>query len=98
MEIEIKISKIGQQTEEMVIDSLQVPTTLEDLQAKQVEIDERLKVLKQQIIQEEEKLKNWKVENIRRKHNYIPFFVNLLKILAEKGELIPLIQKASRKT
>ena len=47
---------------------------------------------------EQQKAEQWKVENRRRKHNYVPFIVNLLKLLAERGELMPLVEAAkSRK-
>lgn len=41
---------------------------------------------------EDERVANWKIENTRRKHNYLPFIIQLLKILAQKKKLQPLIQ------
>ena len=43
---------------------------------------------------ESQKAEQWKVENRRRKHNYVPFIVNMLKLLAERGELMPLLDAA----
>ncbi|CAK4699998.1 hypothetical protein LEN26_005570 [Aphanomyces euteiches] len=44
------------------------------------------------IAAEEQKRANWKKENLRRKHNYVPFVIKLLQILAKKGQLDPLLQ------
>lgn len=49
------------------------------------------------IADEERKMKRYKMENIRRKHNYLPFIMELLKILSEKGQLLPLVEKAKQK-
>lgn len=49
------------------------------------------------IEEENQKLKRYKIENIRRKHNYLPFIMELLKTLAEHQQLLPLVEKAKEK-
>lgn len=53
--------------------------------------------IKRLMRQEEEKRANYKIENIRRKHNYLPLIMEMLKILSEKGMLLPLTLKAKEK-
>jgi len=81
----------------MDVDS-DLPSSLEECTKRLDILEDELKALQQRIELEEDKFKNWKVENIRRKHNYIPFLVNLLKILADKGQLTSLIQQAQKKS
>lgn len=59
---------------------------------------ERLKITMMEqddILQEEESKKiKYEKENARRKHNYIPFILEMLKIAANKGDLARLYQEA----
>lgn len=55
----------------------------------------RLKLL---IEEEENKQRQYQTENIRRKHNYLPLIVEILKLLAKEGKLTPLYEKAKERT
>uniref|UniRef100_A0A8C6LLA5 Ubiquitin carboxyl-terminal hydrolase n=1 Tax=Nothobranchius furzeri TaxID=105023 RepID=A0A8C6LLA5_NOTFU len=79
-----------QLTEDEPMDTDQSSTFLSSIQSE---------IAKYQLLIEEEnqKLKRYKIENIRRKHNYLPFIMELLKTLAEYQQLIPLVEKAKEK-
>ena len=53
--------------------------------------------LQQMIAMEDQRVEQWKVENARRRHNYVPFIVNFLRILAERNVLLPLVEEAKKK-
>lgn len=57
------------------------------------EVAEEIYRLQMLIAQEDEKAEQFKKENVRRRHNYIPFIVELLKILAKEGKLVPLVRQ-----
>ncbi|GAB1285514.1 Ubiquitin carboxyl-terminal hydrolase isozyme L5 [Apodemus speciosus] len=89
---EQKIAELQRQlAEEEPMDTDQGSTVLSAIQSE---------VARNQMLIEEEvqKLKRYKIENIRRKHNYLPFIMELLKTLAEHQQLIPLVEKCKRKT
>ena len=50
-----------------------------------------------QITEEKEKQAKWKVENERRRHNYIPAIFELLKQLAKKDMLEDMYSEAVKK-
>lgn len=49
------------------------------------------------IAEEERKREQYRVENARRKHNYIPLFLELMTGLARRGKLKPLLAEAQEK-
>jgi len=53
--------------------------------------------LKMLAIEEAERRKTWRKENIRRRHNYLPFIVEMLKALGDQGKLLPIYEKAKEK-
>ncbi|XKL68912.1 hypothetical protein PGB90_006681 [Kerria lacca] len=73
----------------------------EDMQNNGMEVDSvQAEIAKLQVLIEEEenKRKLYRIENTRRKHNYLPLIVEILKILASEKELIPLYEKAKTKS
>merc|ERR1712157_365747 len=57
----------------------------------------RVSALEDLIKAEDEKREKWKNENIRRRHNYFPFILNLLAMLGKKGLLKDLTERAKEK-
>jgi ubiquitin carboxyl-terminal hydrolase L5 len=56
-----------------------------------------MKNAKEDLDLENFKYAKWKEENQRRKHDYIPFIINLLQKVAEKQKLIPLLDAAKER-
>lgn len=54
--------------------------------------------IRNKISEEVDKMKRYKIENARRKHNYLPLIVEILKLLAKDGKLVPLYERAKAKT
>lgn len=75
----------------------QLQKEIEDSSVDKSAQEENLAHLRARLEEEENKRKRWEVENIRRKHNYLPLIVNMLKILAEEGKLMPIYQAAKEK-
>lgn len=73
---------------------------MKDMEESRMETDDmsgEIDQLRMLIQEEEQKMLRYKIENIRRKHNYLPFIVELLKCLAKEEKLVPLVEKAKEK-
>lgn len=53
--------------------------------------------LRHLIAEQETKMKSYKIENIRRKHNHLPLIMEILKKLSSQSKLTPLVIKAKEK-
>ena len=73
---------------------------IEELLKQESTVDVEVEVtrLHSMIEQENSKLQEYKLENLRRKHNYIPFIVNLMQVLAAQGKLSEFYEQAKKKT
>jgi len=54
--------------------------------------------IRMRIAGEEENRRRWRQENVRRRHNYLPFIVELLKFLAAENQLTSVYEKAKEKS
>lgn len=61
------------------------------------EIHNEIPRLRMLIDYEEVKMAKYEQEMARRRHNYLPFIITLLKILAEEKKLTPLLEKAKER-
>ena len=57
----------------------------------------RVRELEQSLQEEEQKRHRWHIENQFRKHNFLPFNMELLRILAEQKQLEPMYEAALEK-
>jgi len=60
-------------------------------------IQAELANLRTLIEEEEVKRRRQQAESVRRKHNYLPLIVELLKVLAKDGQLMPLYERAKER-
>ncbi|KAF4664156.1 hypothetical protein FOL47_005270 [Perkinsus chesapeaki] len=66
---------------------------IDDISKAMGESSEAVVELKSQLANEESIRAKWKTENERRRHDYTPFLLTALRLLAEKGQLVDAFRK-----
>ena len=70
---------------------------LDSLAAENITDGPQVQELVQSLTMEEETRKSWKLENDRRRHNYLPFCMELIRALAKSGTLPDVTKEAKGK-
>jgi len=97
---EIHFNLMAVVTDRKIIYQKKIEEIQKSMQDRGMETDAQLSEigeLRLMIEEEERKTKQHQVENIRRKHNYLPLIVELLKILAREQRLVKLYESAKQK-
>jgi len=71
--------------------------TVEQLAIAFAHVSDRAAKVHAELAQEEQKRAQWKLENSRRRHNYVPFIIQYLKTLADRNELMLYVDAAKKK-
>jgi ubiquitin carboxyl-terminal hydrolase L5 len=72
-------------------------TQIKDAMQKMDESSSQYSEKIQELVHEERKHEQWRAENQRRRHNYVPLCIQLLKELAKNGSLIQLSDDAKQR-
>jgi len=71
-----------------------MPSSLDDCRAKLEQVVAETEAITRRVAEEKVARERAKLDSARRKHNYFPFVMEFLKILADKGDLVPLMERA----
>eukprot|EP00612_Vaucheria_litorea_P008431 CAMPEP_0171479216 /NCGR_PEP_ID=MMETSP0946-20130122/5270_1 /TAXON_ID=109269 /ORGANISM="Vaucheria litorea, Strain CCMP2940" /LENGTH=344 /DNA_ID=CAMNT_0012010059 /DNA_START=132 /DNA_END=1163 /DNA_ORIENTATION=- len=91
-----KIDELMKESERLKEEVAKGDSSLE-MGTKQAENAALIEECRQEMKAEEKRYFQWKKENARRKHNYIPFTMALLRVLAREGKIEGLIEKAKER-
>jgi ubiquitin carboxyl-terminal hydrolase L5 len=80
-----------------MIDEGHIPNDLEEVNGRLAGLTAEVQNFKDLHQEEVFKHKKYEEENNRRKHNYLPFIVEMMKIIAKKGKLKELVDAAKEK-
>jgi len=80
-----------------VVDASEIPQSKAEIVTKIQEVNSNIAQNNIIIADENNKFKKYHAENLRRKHNYLPFIIEMLKLTAKKGKLKEFVDTAKER-
>jgi len=90
-------ARLAGEEDENVMDLDDVPEKKEEIPAYLKKVQFEIAQIDDAIQEEVHRRERWHIENERRRFNYLPFAFAFLKVLAKKGKLDELVEKAKKK-